>query len=50
MVVVPSGATAAKYTSQSIVFTGGQVRTMLIVDQQLLTNPPINVVIGNDLN
>jgi hypothetical protein len=50
VVVVPSGATAAKYTSQSIVFTGGQVRTMLIVDQQLLTNPPINVVIGNDLN
>jgi hypothetical protein len=49
VVVVPSGATAAKYTSQSIVFIGGQVRTMLIVDQQLLNNPPISVVIGNDL-
>ena len=50
VVVVPSGATAAKYTSQSIAFTGGQVRTMLIVDQQLLNNPPINVLIGADLN
>jgi hypothetical protein len=49
VVVVPSGSTTAKYTSQSIVFTGGQVRTMLIVDQQLLTNPPINVLIGDDL-
>jgi hypothetical protein len=50
VVVVPTGTATALYTSNSTVFTGGQVRTMLIVDQELLVNTPISVIIGNDLN
>lgn len=50
LVVVPTGTTTPKYTSAAITFVTGQVRTMLLVDQQLLTNPPIQVIIGNDLN
>lgn len=50
VVVTPAGATKASYTGTSIQFSAGQVRTMLIMDAQLTTNPPVNVVIGDDLN
>jgi Domain of unknown function (DUF4397) len=50
IVIVPTGATAPKFISSAVAFTGGQVRTLLIVDEQLINNPPVNVVIGNDLD
>jgi len=50
MVVTPTGVTAPKYTSQPLVLTGGEVRTVVMVDSQLTSNPPVNVVIANDVN
>lgn len=52
LVIAPAGDTNVKdvFTSQSITFTAGQVRSVLIMDAQLTTTPPVSVTIGNDLN
>jgi hypothetical protein len=50
MVIVPTGLTSPKYTSASLALTGGEVRTVLIVDTQLTSNPPVNVYIANDVD
>lgn len=50
VVVTPAGVKTTPYTSASLTFSAGQVRTLLIMDAQLTTNPPVTVVIGNDLN
>jgi len=50
MVVVPTGLATPKYTSAPIALTGGEVRTVVMVDSQLTSNPPVNVVIANDVN
>lgn len=50
VVITPTGVATATYTGTSIQFSAGQVRTMLIMDAQLTTNPPVNVVVGDDLN
>jgi len=50
LVVVPAGTTTNPYTSAATAFNSGQVNTMLIVDQQLLNTPPINVLVADDVN
>jgi Domain of unknown function (DUF4397) len=50
LIVVPAGTTTNAYTSSATTFSSGQVRTMLIVDQQLLNTPPVNVLVANDVN
>lgn len=50
MVITPTGLTTPKYTSQAIALTGGEVRTVVIVDSQLTTNPPVSVVIADDVD
>lgn len=50
LIVLPAGTTKNAYTSTATTFSAGQVRTMLIVDQQLLNNPPVNVLVANDVN
>jgi hypothetical protein len=50
IVITPAGSTKTPYSSSQITFVGGQVRTVLIMDAQLTTNPPVTVTIGNDLN
>jgi len=50
VVVAATGTTAGAYTSAATLFTAGQVRTMLIVDQQLLNTPAVNVLTANDVN
>ncbi|HKF47406.1 MAG TPA: DUF4397 domain-containing protein [Terracidiphilus sp.] len=50
MVIVPSGQTTPKYTSTPLGLTGGEVRTVVMVDSQLTSNPPVSVVIANDVN
>lgn len=50
MVITPTGVTTPKYTSQSLALTGGEVRTVLIVDTQLTSNPPVEVFMANDVN
>ena len=50
MVITPTGVVTPKYTSQTIALTGGEVRTVLIVDTQLTSNPPVSVFMANDIN
>ena len=50
MVIVPTGLTSPKYTSASMALTGGEVRTVLIVDTQLTSDPPVAVYVANDVN
>jgi hypothetical protein len=55
MVIVPAGTvfpatgtTTIKYSSTPLTLTGGEVRTVVIVDSQLTSNPPVSVVIADD--
>lgn len=50
MVITPTGVTTPKYTSASLALTGGEVRTVLIVDTQLTSNPPVEVFMSNDVD
>jgi Domain of unknown function (DUF4397) len=50
MVVTPTGLTTPKYTSASLALTGGEVRTVLLYDSQLTSNPPVEVTMVNDVN
>jgi hypothetical protein len=50
VVVTATGSITSKYTSASMTLTSGAVRTMLIMDAQLTSNPPVNVVVGDDLD
>jgi hypothetical protein len=50
MVITPTGVITPKYTSQALALTGGEVRTVLIVDTQLTSNPPVEVFTANDVN
>jgi Domain of unknown function (DUF4397) len=50
MVIVPTGQTTPKYTSTALALTGGEVRTVVIVDSQLTSDPPVSVVIADDVD
>lgn len=50
LVITPAGLTTPKYTSTALALTGGEVRTVVIVDSQLTSDPPVNVVIVSDVN
>jgi hypothetical protein len=52
LAIAPAGDTNAKdvYTSEALQFTAEQVRSVLIMDAQLATNPPVTIAIGNDVN
>lgn len=48
MVVTPTGLTKPSYTSTPITLSGGEVRTALIMDTQLTSNPPVMVTMAAD--
>jgi len=50
MVITPAGVTTPKYTSQPLGLTGGEVRTVVMVDSQLTADPPVSVVVANDVD
>jgi hypothetical protein len=50
MVIVPTGTITPKYTSTPLALVGGEVRTVLIVDTQLTSDPPVEVFMANDVN
>jgi len=50
MVITPTGTVTPKYTSTALSLTGGEVRTVLIVDTQLTSNPPVEIFMANDVN
>lgn len=49
LVVTPTGVTTPSYTSGSIALAGGEVRTALIVDTKLTSNPPVAVYMADDV-
>ncbi|MGA2252781.1 DUF4397 domain-containing protein [Terracidiphilus sp.] len=50
MVITPTGTITPSYTSAALALTGGEVRTVVIVDSQLTTNPPVQALIADDVN
>ena len=50
MVVTPTGLTTPKYTSTPLALIGGEVRTVLLVDTQLTSDPPVQAFIATDVN
>jgi hypothetical protein len=50
MVIVPTGQITPKFTSTALGLTGGEVRTVVIVDSQLTSDPPVSVVIAKDVD
>jgi len=48
MVITPTGLTKPSYTSTPITLIGGEVRTVLIMDTQLTSNPPVQVSMADD--
>ena len=50
MVITPTGVFTPKYTSASLNLTGGDVYTVLIVDTQLTSNPPVEIFMANDVD
>ncbi len=48
MVVTPTGATTPQYTGTPIALAGGEVRTALIMDTKLTSNPPVQVTLADD--
>ena len=49
MVITPAGSITPKFTSTALGLTGGEVRTVVIVDSQLTSDPPVQVVIAKDV-
>jgi hypothetical protein len=50
MVITATGSTTAKYTSSQYGLTGGEVRTVLLVNTQLTSNPAIVGYVADDVN
>jgi len=50
MVIVPTGLTKPQYASTAIALVGGEVRTVMIIDAQLTSNPPVSAIIADDVN
>ncbi len=48
--IAPAGVTTGAYISTGTTFTSGQVRTVLILDQQLLTTPPVTIIVADDVD
>jgi len=50
MVITPTGTVTPRYTSIPMALTGGEVRTVLLVDTQLTSDPPVQAFVANDVN
>ena len=50
MVITPTGVITPKYTSTAMGLIGGEVRTVLLVDTQLTSDPPVQAFMANDVN
>ena len=48
MVVTPTGVTTPQYAYTPIVLTGGEARTVLLVDTQLTSNPAVEFTVAID--
>lgn len=48
MVVTPTGLTTPHYTFTPMTLIGGEVRTVLLMDSQLTTNPAVQITVADD--
>ncbi len=48
MVVTPTGFTTPQYAATPMTLTGGEVRTVLLMDTQLTSNPAVKATIADD--
>jgi len=48
MMITPTGVTTPKYTSTAMALIGGEVKTVLLVDTQLTSDPPVEAFIATD--
>lgn len=48
MVVTPTGVTTPEYPSSAMTLTGGEVRTVLLIDSQLTSNPAVQATVAVD--
>jgi hypothetical protein len=48
MVITPTGVTTPQYAFAPMTLTGGEVRTVLLVDTQLTSNPAVAVTVADD--
>ena len=48
IVVTPTGVTTPHYAFSPMALTGGEVRTVLLMDSQLTSNPAVNITIADD--
>jgi len=48
MVITPTGLLTPKFSSTPLGLTGGEVYTVVIIDSQLTSNPPVNIVLVCD--
>ncbi len=45
---IPTSATIATYVGPQVTYTGGSARTIVLIDQQLITTPGLQVITAND--
>ena len=45
---VPTSTTTSSYTGASVSYSGGSARTFVLIDQQLITTPGLQVVVADD--
>ncbi len=45
---VPTSSTVATYTGAQVTYTGGSVTTVVVIDQQLVTTPGLQVITAPD--
>ena len=45
---VPTGTTVATYTGAQVTYSGGSVTTVVLIDQQLVTTPGLQVITAQD--
>lgn len=50
LVITPHGLLTSAYTSSALTLTGGEVRTVLILDNQLTSSPAVEAFIADDVN
>jgi hypothetical protein len=47
---VPTSETIATYTCAQVTYSGGAARTIILIDQQLITTPGLQVITADDFD
>ena len=48
LVMAPAGTAVASYAGAQVTYPGGAARTIILIDQQLITTPGLQVITAND--